>query len=130
AREKFFGNISHEFRTPLSLIMLAAADVERRAGTQIDARSHASLGSISDASRKLLRLVDELLLLAAGQADKLVLAPEPTNISTLLEQLAASWGLAAEAAGHSLEASIAPGVFANVDPVAFERVASNLVSNA
>ena len=44
ARERFFGNVSHEFRTPLSLIMLAAGDIETRAGQVLDARSGQSLG--------------------------------------------------------------------------------------
>jgi signal transduction histidine kinase len=131
ARERFFGNISHEIRTPLSLILLSVADIERRAGQLLDERSRSGLGSITDASRKLVRLVDELLLLAAGQADKLVISPEPTDLNGLVEQLAAAWRPAAEAAGLELQTTTpASRTFANVDPVAFERIASNLVSNA
>jgi signal transduction histidine kinase len=131
AREKFFANISHEIRTPLSLILLSVADIERRAGALMDERSRGGLGSISEATRKLVRLVDELLLLAAGQADKLVLAPEPTDLNNLVDQLVAAWRPAAEAAGLSLQSKApAARTFASVDPVAFERVASNLVSNA
>jgi signal transduction histidine kinase len=131
ARERFFSNISHEIRTPLSLILLSVADIERRAGQLLDDRSRSGLGSITDASRKLVRLVDELLLLAAGQADKLVIAPEPTDLNGLVEQLGAAWRPAAEAAGLELQTKTpASRTFANVDPVAFERIASNLVSNA
>jgi len=130
AREKFFGNISHEIRTPLSLILLAAGDVERRAGHLLDQRARDGLGAVTDAARKLVRLVDELLLLAAGQADKLRISPEPTDLSALAHQLVAAWRPAAEAAGHTLEARLPDRVFANIDPVALERVASNLLSNA
>jgi signal transduction histidine kinase len=130
AREKFFGNISHEIRTPLSLIVLAAADVERRAGHLLDDRARDGLGAVTDAARKLLRLVDELLLLAAGQADKLKLSPEPTDLAALVHQVVVAWRPAAEAAGHTLEARIPERLFVKVDPVAIERVVSNLVSNA
>ncbi len=130
ARERFFGNISHEIRTPLSLILLAAADIDRRAGHMLDDRARGGLGAVSDAARKLVRLVDELLLLAAGQADKLKIATEPTDICLLLQHLVSAWRPAAEAAGHELHASLPERLFINVDPVAIERVASNLVSNA
>ncbi len=130
AREKFFGNISHEIRTPLSLILLAASDIERRSGHVIDDRSRGSLGAVNDAARKLVRLVDELLLLAAGQEDKLVLAREPIDVPRLLQQLHAAWLPAAEAAGLSLQLKTPQRLVTNIDPVAMERIVSNLISNA
>ena len=130
ARDRFFGNVSHEIRTPLSLIMLAAGDIEARSGKLLDARSAQSLGSVTEAARKLVRLVDELLLLAAGQEGKLSVHREPTDLGALVAQLLAAWRPAAEAAGLELEARAPVSLVASVDPVAIERVASNLVSNA
>jgi hypothetical protein len=130
ARERFFGNISHEIRTPLTIIMLAAADIEQRAGAVLDDRSKAGLVSVTDASRKLVRLVDELLLLAAGQEGKLRTHPEPTDMVALVKLLASAWLLGAEQSQLSLEARTPEVQIANVDPVAIARVASNLVSNA
>ncbi len=130
ARQRFFSHISHEIRTPLSLVILAAADIEKRGGAQLDGRSKQSLGSITDAARKLLRLVDELLLLAAGQENKLVMHKAPTDLVVLLGQLHAAWRPAAEHAGLALELRAPAKLTAVVDPVAIERVASNLVSNA
>lgn len=130
ARERFFGNISHEIRTPLTIIMLAVSDIEARSGQTLDERSKLRLSAIMDSSRKLVRLVDELLILAAAQEDKLRLHQEPTDLSSLIEQLGAAWQPSAEAAGVDLRASIAEGVVANVDPIAIERVVTNLVSNA
>jgi signal transduction histidine kinase len=130
ARERFFGNITHEIRTPLSLILLAAADVEQRAGGLLDGRSRKSLTTVTDAAHKLVRLVDELLLLAAGQEDKLRTAPERTDLGALIGALAAAWRPAAEAARLELRSSEPAPLLANVDPVAIERVASNLISNA
>jgi signal transduction histidine kinase len=130
ARERFFGNITHEIRTPLSLILLAAADTQTRAGGSLDDRARSNLGAITGAAHKLVRLVDELLLLAAGQEDKLRTVPERTDLGALVGALVAAWRPAAEAAGLELIARADASLIANVDPVAIERVASNLVSNA
>jgi signal transduction histidine kinase len=130
ARERFFGNITHEFRTPLSLILLAAADIQNRAGAVLDDRARKNLGAVSDGAHKLVRLVDELLLLAAGQEDKLRISPERTDLGALIGALLAAWQPAAEAAGLELAGPEQVALFARIDPVAIERVASNLVSNA
>jgi len=130
ARERFFGNISHEIRTPLSIILLAAADIEKRAGEKLDERAKAGLGSVSDSARKLVRLVDELLLLAAGQEDKLTTKPEPTDLAALLRSMFAAWRPGAEDKGLELTTTVPDRLVAFVDPVALERVMSNLVSNA
>lgn len=130
ARERFFGNISHEIRTPLSIVLLAVADIEKRSSAKLEPRARAALGSITDSARKLVRLVDELLLLAAGQEGKLRLKPEPTNLTALINMLIGAWMPATENAGLTLTCRAPEQVFANVDPVAIERVATNLVSNA
>ena len=129
-RERFFGHISHEIRTPLSLIMLAVSDIERRSGAQLDDRGRASLGAVNDAARKLVRLVDELLMLAAGHEGKLRLCREPTDLAVLIENLVSAWRPAADAAGLALTARAPKTLVASVDPVALERIATNLVSNA
>ncbi len=129
-RERFFGNISHEIRTPLSLILLAVADIETRAGRLLDERGRASLGAVNEAARKLVRLVDELLLLAAGQEGKLRMYPEPTDLAGLVTSLVSAWRPAAEAAGIELASRAPAAMIATVDPVAVERIATNLVSNA
>jgi signal transduction histidine kinase len=130
ARERFFGNISHEIRTPLSLILLAVADVEARTGHVLDPRAKAGLASVAEAARKLVRLVDELLILAAGQEGKLQIRPEPIDLAALMTNLVSAWLPAADAAGLTVTSAIPASLVARVDPVAFERVASNLVSNA
>src|SRR5581483_200189 len=84
ARERFFGNITHEIRTPLSLILIAVADIRAQSGDLLDERAQGNLGAVSDAAHRLMRLVDELLLLAAGQEDKLRPAPERTQLGALI----------------------------------------------
>lgn len=130
ARQRFFGNISHEFRTPLSIITLAASTIAYRAGDVLDRQANANLDSIEHAAGQLTRLVEELLLLAAAQEDKLELRPEPTDLVALATQLVAAWQPSAEAAGLALGARLPAALVAKVDPIALERVATNLLSNA
>jgi signal transduction histidine kinase len=85
---------------------------------------------VTDGAHKLVRLVDELLLLAAGQEHKLRTNPERTDLGALLGAVVAAWQPAAEAAGLTLAGPAIASLIANLDPVAIERVVSNLVSNA
>ncbi|HEX4462951.1 MAG TPA: ATP-binding protein, partial [Polyangia bacterium] len=128
ARERIFANISHEIRTPLSLILLAVRDIESRAA--LDVASGRGLRSIEVSARKLLRLVDELLLLAAGEAQSLRLKPEPLDISDLVDTLATTWRPGIESNEVELAVEIEPGCTALADAVAVERIVSNLLSNA
>ena len=130
ARERIFANISHEIRTPLSLILLAVADVEARGGALLDPIARADLTSVVESARKLLRLVDELLLLAAGREMELKVTPQPTEVASLIAALTVTWRPAAEAAGLRLGYDGPESLVAMVDPIALERIVTNLLSNA
>ena len=130
SRERFFSYISHEIRTPLSIIMLASSDLDMRTSDILEPRLRSRFGIITDATRKLVRLVDELLLLAAGHEGKLRTNPEPTDLAALVRLLEAAWRPAAERAGLTMVTRIPESLHANIDPVAIERVATNLISNA
>jgi signal transduction histidine kinase len=130
SRDVFFANISHEIRTPLSLIMLAAGDIEMSAGASLDERARANLTSVVSGARKLLRLVDELLLLAAGEETKLRLKREPMDLGQLVSSVVETWRPAAEAAGLTLRRTGVAQARVLADPTAVDRIISNLVSNA
>lgn len=130
SRDAFFANISHEIRTPLSLIVLAAGDVEQALGLSLDPRARGNLMSITSGARKLLRLVDELLLLAAGEETKLRLRHEVVDVGQMIANLVTTWRPAAETAGVSLEVHAPMSSRAFLDEVALDRIVTNLVSNA
>ena len=128
ARDRIFANINHEIRTPLSLVMTSVAQLERVAGGRAEVLSQG--GIIERSARKLLRLVDELLLLAAGQERKLRLERAPIDLAVLLRQMVASWSAAAGDKGLTLALSAPESAVARVDAEALERVIANLLSNA
>lgn len=129
-RDRIFANINHEIRTPLSLIVLASADLKERNFAQLDAQAGHDIVSIDTSVHRLLNLVDGLLLLAAGQEGKLLLQPVATDLATLLQASVGVWGPAAAAAKVTLYYSGPPRLQAKVDENAVERILSNLLSNA
>ena len=129
SRDRIFANINHEIRTPLTLVLLATESVMRREG-DLSSKSRLEMAGVSDSARKLLRLVDELLLLAAGQAQRLTPDCVLCDLGELLERATAIWTPAAASRGLKLSAQLAAGCLAHVDEALFERVIGNLLSNA
>ena len=130
SRERLFQNISHEIRTPLSLILLSVDSVLASHRARLDAGATEHLTTVTTSARKLVRLVDELLLLAAGHERELKINAVPTDLTQVLGEIIAGWRLAAEVAGLVIVLDAPAGLVARVDPVAIERVVSNLLSNA
>ncbi|MBP8806669.1 MAG: response regulator [Kofleriaceae bacterium] len=130
SRERLFHNISHEIRTPLSLVLLLVDGVLTHHGGELTGRAVAQMHAITISTRKLVRLVDELLLLASGEERDLQVTPEPIDLAAVLPELLAGWVLAAEDAGLTLTTICPPEAVVLADPVALERVLANLLSNA
>ena len=129
-RDRIFANINHEIRTPLTLVHLAVSDLKQRWAPKLDTRSMQELDGIQVSTRKLLRLVDDLLLLAAGHEGKLKLRVSAVDLSRLLELEVAAWRVAAEQKGIAIAFGGPPRCVRHVDQEKMERVVSNLISNA
>jgi signal transduction histidine kinase len=129
-RARFFANINHEIRSPLSLVLLAVAEVQTHLGAAFEGRTRRNLETIERSSHRLLRLVDDLLLLAAGQESKLRLQFRPADIAAEMSQIAAAWTLAAESRGVTLTYEGLAECTMAVDIAAFERIVTNVISNA
>lgn len=130
SREKLFHNISHEIRTPLSLVLLLVDGVLTHHRGELTGRAVDQMNAITVSTRKLVRLVDELLLLASGDERDLKVKPEPVELAALLPEYLAGWILAAADKGLTLTLVCPPSAPVLVDPDALERVLANLISNA
>jgi signal transduction histidine kinase len=128
ARDRIFANVNHEIRTPLSLILLAVAELRRVAA--IDERGLRALEGIYGSAVRLLQLVDGLLLLAAGQENKLELKFERSDVAGALAKAIAAWTTAADASGLAIALDAPAECICHVDVAAFDRIVANLVSNA
>jgi two-component system, OmpR family, sensor histidine kinase BaeS len=126
-RRSLIADVTHELRTPLTVI---AGDVEAILDG-VHPADEAHLTAILDETRVLSRLVEDLRTLALSEAGSLSLHREPTDLDVLCADVAAAFATPAEAAGVSIEASVADDVpLLDVDPVRIREVIGNLVGNA
>jgi|HubBroStandDraft_1064217.scaffolds.fasta_scaffold04387_4 diguanylate cyclase (GGDEF)-like protein len=130
AKTAFFSNVSHEFRTPLTLMLGPLEDelAER------DALPPARLERIETAHRnglRLLKLVNTLLDFARIEAGRVQAHYEPTDLATLTVDLASTFQSAMQRGGLSFTVDCAPlpqPVY--VDREMWEKIVLNLLSNA
>ncbi len=127
AKTAFLTNVSHEFRTPLTLLLGPLDDA------LLDAAPESLLAerltTAGRNARRLQRLVDSLLdfsRIEAGRANAKLLR---TDVGALTAQIASSFTELCHRAGLELELDCAPAL-ADVDPGMWETIVLNLLSNA
>jgi signal transduction histidine kinase len=128
AKTAFFSNVSHEFRTPLTLIL---GPLEDALATPARALGGDGLEAVHRSSLRLLRLVNSLLDFSRIEAGRLHSMFEPTDLSVLTRGLAGSFQSLVDSAGLKLVVdcpALPEPVY--VDRSHWEKVVSNLVSNA
>jgi PAS domain S-box-containing protein len=124
----FFSNVSHEFRTPLTLILGPVEDALRKEPAILGGES---LRAVHRNAIRLLRLVNSLLDFSRLEAGRVQARFEPTDLASLTAGLVSSFQSLIEPAGLSLVVDCPPiERQAYVDPAQWEKVVSNLVSNA
>ncbi len=125
---KFFTNVSHEFRTPLSLILAPVEKMEKQSAEPVQKKQ---LQLIHRNAKRLLGLVNQLLDFRKLEMQELKLYPSQGDIVSFVKELTLSFTDVAEkkninfsfhATMESLEASF--------DPDKVERIMFNLLSNA
>lgn len=125
-RRSFLADVTHELRTPLSIIRGQAEGIAD--GVYPGDATH--LAPILDAAHTMERLVDDLRTLALSETGSLDLAREPVDIAGLVNESAASFTPQAEAREVALHQDVPaglPAVFA--DPVRIRGVLGNLLAN-
>jgi signal transduction histidine kinase/DNA-binding response OmpR family regulator len=129
AKTTFFNNISHEFRTPLTLLLGPLDELRGSSGLPEDAAGQ--LEVIRRNALRLQRLVNALLEFSRLEAGRANAVFRPTNLSRHTRDLAGSFRAAFERAGLELEVD-APDLRQPiyVDRDMWERIVLNLLSNA
>lgn len=127
-KSHFFANISHEFRTPLTLIL---GQIESVMSSNIETKEKGKLQVANRNARRLLSLINQLLDLSKLEAGSMKLNEEQHNIVSFLKSLFYSFESLAETSKITLkfesELEKIPVLF---DPDKMEKVFYNLVSNA
>jgi signal transduction histidine kinase len=131
AKTAFFSNVSHEFRTPLTLIIAPLQDVLLRDVQRLPGELREPIAIAHRNSLRLLKLVNTLLDFSRIEAGRVQAAYEPTELATLTAQLAGVFRSAIEKAGMRLIVSCpALDEPVYVDRDMWEKIVLNLVSNA
>jgi signal transduction histidine kinase/serine phosphatase RsbU (regulator of sigma subunit)/anti-sigma regulatory factor (Ser/Thr protein kinase) len=130
AKTEFFSNVSHEFRTPLMLMLGPLADAlaepdadagEQRARIELSHRG----------ALRLLRLVNALLDFSRMEAGRAAASFVPVDLALMIEETAAVFRAATERSGLELRVDVPDGEpTIEADPDMLEKILLNLLSNA
>lgn len=127
-KSRFFANISHEFRTPLTLIL---GQIDSVLASISDRQNQGKLEVASRNARRLQRLINQLLDLSKLEAGSMALRAARANIISFLKNLTASFEHLAAQKGITLQFhSTHDGITLNYDAEKIEKVFYNLLSNA
>jgi signal transduction histidine kinase len=125
----FFSNVSHEFRTPLTLMLGPVEDV--LASDRLEREEREALERVHRNGLRLFKLVNTLLDFSRLEAGRMQASYQPTDLAALTVGLASAFDSAVAKAGLRLAVDCPPlpsPVW--VDPEMWEKVVLNLVSNA
>jgi signal transduction histidine kinase len=129
AKTQFFSNVSHEFRTPLTLIL--GPTEELLASPETSGWPRVSMEVVHRNAMRLLKLVNTLLDFSRIEAGRIDARYERTDLPKLTAELASSFQSVMDQAGITLELDCQPGAAtAYVDRDMWEKIVLNLVSNA
>src|SRR5215469_4445645 len=127
----FFSNVSHEFRTPLTLMLGPIEEVLREASERLGPEHHQQLLTARRNALRLLRLVNTLLEFSRIEAGRVQAVYEPTELAGLTSEIASVFRSAMENAGLRFSVECQPiGELIYVDRDMWEKVVLNLLSNA
>ncbi|HEY8977802.1 MAG TPA: ATP-binding protein, partial [Burkholderiaceae bacterium] len=130
AKTEFFANVSHEFRTPLTLLLSPLDELQRRSN-ELPAGLATEIDVAARNSRRLLQLVDDLLDFSQIEQRRQRAVLQPTDLASLTTDVASVFRSAIERAGLAMRLECADDLpLVPVDRDMWDKIVSNLLSNA
>jgi len=133
AKTTFFSNVSHEFRTPLTLLLGPLEDALANRHGILPMGAAATLATAHRSALRLLKLVNTLLDFSRVEAGRAQVTYEPVDLAALTADLASNFRSLCEKAGLQLDVHCPPlrsTELAYVDREMWEKIVLNLMSNA
>ena len=130
AKTEFLSNMSHDIRTPMNAIIgmtaIAGANIENQ-DRVVDC-----LGKITQSSRHLLSLINEVLDMSRIESGKIALVEEEFNLSDLCDNLISMTKAQTDMHHHHLNVSINQIAHEDVcgDSLRIQQLVTNILSNA
>ncbi|HEU0003308.1 MAG TPA: ATP-binding protein, partial [Ktedonobacteraceae bacterium] len=131
AKTAFFSNVSHEFRTPLTLLLGPIDDALSNSEHPLQEQHRAQLEIVRRNALRLLKLVNTLLDFSRIEAGRALAAYEPVDLAVFTGDLASTFREVIERAGLRFVVDCPPlpeAIF--VDRDMWEKIVLNLLSNA
>lgn len=130
-KSRFFDNVSHEFRTPLSLVLGPLDDVLHDARVRLGERTREHLEMANRNARRVLDLIIELLDVNRLEQGQLPLRCQPLELTAFLRRQMEALQPLIDRHGHQLglQLCVEPA-WVHADPLQLERCLGNLVGNA
>jgi signal transduction histidine kinase/ligand-binding sensor domain-containing protein/AraC-like DNA-binding protein/ActR/RegA family two-component response regulator len=128
AKTRFFANVSHELRTPLTLTIGPLEDIHNRSVGDPAVERWVDIALRN--SRRLLRLVNQLLDVAKLDAGALKLDPQPLDLAPFTRGIVSAFASVADGKGLRLTADAPDTLVGEFDHDAVEKILTNLISNA
>ncbi|HJV48008.1 MAG TPA: HAMP domain-containing sensor histidine kinase [Geothrix sp.] len=128
-RQKFISNVSHELKTPVTAIRIAAENLQEE---NLDEASRVSAQSIMRSVDRLTLLLGDLSELSRIESGALHLAPVRLDLRAFVDAFVKDLQPRAAASGVdlALEVRAPEGATILADPLRLHQVLENLVSNA
>lgn len=130
AKSTFLANMSHELRTPMNAIM-GMTDLAKRRAT--DAKQIDQLNKVTQASRHLLQVINDILDISKIEADRLDLECKAFNLDGTLDRLNSIFSQQATEKGLALTFDVPPALAHQTlkgDALRLEQILLNLLGNA
>ena len=131
AKTTFFSNVSHEFRTPLTLMLAPLEDTLQNPSVSLPEKEREQLNIVHRNGLRLLKLVNTLLEFSRIEAGRMHAVYQPTDLCAVTTELAGVFRSAVERAGLKLVVQcdqLEEPVY--VDRDMWEKIVLNLLSNA
>lgn len=130
-KNEFFTNISHEFKTPLNIILATVQVINNRIAINEEINLFKYINSIKQNSYRLLRLINNLIDMTKIDSGYYVMNLENHNIVSIVEDITISVAQYIENKGVELifDTDIEEAIIA-CDPDKIERIMLNLLSNS
>ena len=126
---RLIADISHEFNTPLAIVNSDIARTLEKPDAKVKDVSEQLVSALNETQR-LKRMIKELLILSASDAQKLDLKFENADISAILKGLVEPFSMMAELDGKTFVDEVDDGITAIVDADKFRQITIALLDNA
>lgn len=127
-RLRFYTNITHELKTPLTLILAPAEDLMNNPSLTKDSHDKANL--IAQNANRLLELINQLLTFRQCETNHISFSPSYGNISRVSASITDMFRQSNTNGALQIHASIQPDVMCMYDTQVISVILTNLMSNA